>query len=401
MKFNYQARDKSGKTQSGVIESSSKEGALQILAGHNLFVTFLDAVETRPLFERNIAFFERVSLRDIMMFSRQLSVMFVSRVPLVEALQTLASQTKSKSFKEKIFRLSEEVEGGTPFSSALAKYPDVFSPFYINMVKSGEASGTLSDVLEYLADHMEREYHLVSKIRSALVYPAFIVFLAFAVLSLLMFFVIPNLSRVLEQTGQELPGITKFVLTLASLFRGFWWVFLLMAGGGIFFFFRWKKTPEGTEFLSRLYLKIPLLSSFLRMIYLSRFAENLSTLISGGIPIVQALDITSRIVGNALYSEIIKEAKSEVQKGNQISTVLQKYPAEFPPVFTQMVFVGEKSGTLDKTLSNVVSFYQKEVERTVEAFLSIVEPALIVFLGLVVGGLLASVLLPLYQIGSL
>lgn len=401
MKFNYQARDKNGKTQSGVIESSSKEGALQILAGHNLFVTFLDATETRPFFERNIAFFERVSLRDIMMFSRQLSVMFISRVPLVEALQTLALQTKSKSFKEKIFRLSEEVEAGTPFSQALEKYSDVFSPFYINMVKSGEASGTLSSVLEYLADHMEREYHLVSKIRSALVYPAFIVFLAFAVLSLLMFFVIPNLSKVLEQTGQELPSVTKFVLALASLFRGFWWVFLLMVGGGIFFFFRWKKTPEGTQFLSRFYLKIPLLRSFLRMIYLSRFAENLSTLISGGLPIVQALDITSRIVGNALYAEIIEEAKKEVQKGNQISTVLQKYPVEFPPVFTQMVFVGEKSGTLDKTLANVVTFYQKEVERTVEAFLSIVEPALIVFLGLIVGGLLASVLLPLYQLGSL
>ncbi|MCH7551816.1 type II secretion system F family protein [Patescibacteria group bacterium] len=401
MKFNYQARDKDGKKQSGVIEASSREGALQILAGHNLFITFLEAQETRPFFEKNIAFFDRVSLRDIMMFSRQLSVMFVSRVPLVESLQTLAAQTKSKAFREKIFRLSEEVEGGTLFSKALSRYPDVFSPFYVNMVKSGEASGTLSSVLEYLADHIEREYQLVSKIRSALVYPAFIVLLAFTVLSLLMFFVIPNLSKVLEQTGQELPGVTQFVLGLASLFRGFWWAFLFLGGGAVFFFFRWKKTPKGAQLLSRFYLKVPLLNSFLRMIYLSRFAENLSTLISGGLPIVQSLDITSRIVGNALYREIIEEAKREVQKGNQISTVLQKYPSEFPPVFTQMVFVGEKSGTLDKTLSNVVSFYQKEVDRTVEAFLSIIEPTLIVFLGLIVGGLLASVLLPLYQLGSL
>ena len=401
MKFNYQARDKKGKTQSGVIEASSREAALQLLAGHNLFVTLLESAEARPFFEKNIAFFDRVSLRDVMMFSRQLSVMFVSRVPLVEALQTLASQTKSRSFKEKIFRLSEEVEGGTPFSQALAKYPDVFSPFYINMVKSGEASGTLSSVLEYLADHMEREYHLISKIRSALVYPAFIVFLAFTVLSLLMFFVIPNLTKVLQETGQELPAVTEFVLTLASLFRAFWWILLLLVGGAAFFLFRWKSTPEGTRFFSESYLKVPLLGSFLRMIYLSRFAENLSTLISGGLPIVQALNITGRIVGNTVYSGIIEEAKREVQKGNQISTVLQKYPREFPPVFTQMVFVGEKSGTLDKTLSNIVSFYQKEVERTVEAFLSIIEPALIVVLGLVVGGLLASVLLPLYQLGSL
>ncbi|MDP4007182.1 MAG: type II secretion system F family protein [bacterium] len=401
MKFNYQARDKKGKTQSGVIEASSREAALQLLAGHNLFVTILEAAQARRFFERNIGFFERVSLRDIMMFSRQLSVMFVSRVPLVEALQTLASQTKSKAFKEKIFRLSEEVEGGTPLSDALSKFPDVFSPFYINMVKSGEASGSLSDVLEYLADHIEREYNLMSKIRSALVYPAFVVFLAFAVLALLMFFVIPNLSKVLEQTGQELPAITKFVLALAVFFRAFWWVLFLLVGGAVFFVLRWKKTPEGTKFFSELYLKIPLLNSFLRMIYLSRFAENLSTLISGGLPIVQALDITSRIVGNTVYERILTEAKTEVQNGNQISTVLQKYPSEFPPVFTQMVFVGEKSGTIDKTLTNVVSFYQKEVDRTVEAFLSIIEPALIVFLGLIVGGLMASVLLPLYQLGSL
>lgn len=401
MKFNYQARDQKGKTQSGVIEASSREAALQLLAGHNLFVTLLEAAEARPFFERNIQFFERVSLRDVMMFSRQLSVMFVSRVPLVEALQTLAAQTKSRFFKEKIFRLSEEVKGGTSFSQALAKHPNVFSVFYINMVKSGEASGTLSSVLEYLADHMEREYHLVSKIRSALVYPAFIVFLAFAVLSLLMFFVIPNLSKVLEQTGQELPAVTQFVLALASLLQGFWWIFLLVLGGALVLFFRWRKTAEGIKTLSILYLKIPLLGSFLRMIYLTRFAENLSTLISGGLPIVQALDITGRIVGNTVYTGIVEEAKSEVQKGNQISTVLQKYPAEFPPVFTQMVFVGEKSGTLDKTLSNIVSFYQKEVERQVGAFLSVVEPALIVFLGLIVGGLLASVLLPLYQLGSI
>jgi len=165
--------------------------------------------------------------------------------------------------------------------------------------------------------------------------------------------------------------------------------------------FRFKKTPEGARFMSELFLKVPLLNSFLHMIYLSRFAENLSTLISGGIPIVQALDITSRIVGNTVYTDIIKEAKVQVQQGNQISQVLQKYPSEFPPVFTQMVFVGEKSGTLDKTLGNIVSFYRKEVERQVEAFLSIIEPTLIVFLGLIVGGLLASVLLPLYQLGSL
>ncbi|MDP2735094.1 MAG: type II secretion system F family protein, partial [bacterium] len=386
---------------SGVVEASSKEAALQLLSSHGLFVTLLETGEERPFFERSIKLFERVGLRDIMMFSRQLSVMFQSRVPLVEALQTLASQTKNSAFRERMFRLSEAVEGGTPFSEALTQYPDMFSVFYVNMVKSGEASGTLSDVLDYLAEHLEREYELVSKIRSALVYPAFVVFLSFAVLFLLMFFVIPNLSSVLEETGQELPPITQAVLGFAFFLRSFWWVLFSLIGAGVVFLVRWRQTPEGKRFFSKAMLRIPLLSSFLRMIYITRFAENLSTLIAGGLPIVQALDITGSIVGNDVYQDIINEAKTGVQKGDRISNVLQKYPSEFPPVFTQMMFVGEKSGSLDKTLNSIVGFYQKEVERQVEAFLSIIEPALIVFLGVVVGGLLASVLLPLYQLSSL
>lgn len=401
MKFNYQARDKEGKTQSGVVEASSKEAALQLLSSHGLFVTLLEAGEDRPFFERNIKFFERVGLRDVMMFSRQLSVMFKSRVPLVEALQTLASQTKNTAFRDRMFQLSEAVEGGTPFSEALGRYPDMFSLFYVNMVKSGEASGTLSDVLDYLAEHLEREYELVSKIRSALIYPAFVVFLSFAVLFLLMFFVIPNLSKVLEETGQELPPITQAVLGFAFFLRSWWWALFSLLGAGIVFLVRWRQTPEGKRFFSEAVLKVPLLSTFLRMIYITRFGENLSTLIAGGLPIVQALDITASIVGNDVYQDIITEARTGVQKGDRISNVLQKYPDEFPPVFTQMMFVGEKSGSLDKTLNNIVGFYQKETERQVEAFLSIIEPALIVFLGVVVGGLLASVLLPLYQLSSL
>tara|TARA_Y100000310_G_scaffold344889_1_gene460268 strand:- start:708 stop:1913 length:1206 start_codon:yes stop_codon:yes gene_type:complete len=401
MKFHYQARDKEGQMQTGVVEASSREAALQLLSRNKLFVTILETTEEQPFFVRPLKFFERVSMRDVMMFSRQLAVMFQSRVPLVEALQTLASQAKNKSFKEKIYKLSEDVEGGTSFSQALEKYPDVFSLFYVNMVKSGETSGTLSSVLEYLANHMEREYQLQSKIRAALVYPAFIIFLGLMVLFLTMFFVIPNLSKVLQESGQELPRITELVLGLAAFTKAWWWVLAFLIGGGVVALLRWKETPKGKSFFSRFVLKIPLLSSFLRMVYLSRFAENLSTLIAGGLPIVQALDITSKIVGNEVYQSIIEQAKTEVQKGNRISNVLQQYQVEFPPVFTQMVFVGEKSGSLDKTLLNIVGFYQKEVERQADAFLSIIEPAFIVVLGLIVGGLMAAVLLPLYQLSSL
>ena len=400
MKFNYQARDKKGKTQTGVIEASSREAAVQLLSRHDLYVTMLDEERTAPVYSRRLTFFDRVAVRDIMLFSRQLSIMFQSRVSLVEALQVLGSQMKNASFKEKIFEISESVEGGTAFSQAIEKYPSIFSSFYVSMVKSGEASGTLSGVLEYLADHLEREYYLSSKIKGALVYPMFIVFLAVAVLFLMMYFVIPNLSRVLESTGTELPAVTKMVLWLAGFTRSWGWMLLLLSGVAAFSIFKYSKTKDGKRFFSTLFLKIPSLNQFLQMIYLSRFAENLSTLIGGGLPIVQCLDITANIIGNDVYKDIIKEAREEVQKGNRISQVLQKYPSQFPPVFTQMVFIGEKSGTLDKSLTSIVRFYEKEVAGAVERLLSVLEPALIVVLGLLVGGMMAAVMLPLYKMAS-
>ncbi len=400
MKFNYQARNKKGETQTGVIEASSREAAAQLLSRHDLYVTLLDEEKAAPAYSRRLAFFDRVSVRDIMLFSRQLSIMFQSRVSLVEALQVLGSQMKNATFKEKIFEISESVEGGTAFSRAIEKYPSLFSSFYVNMVKSGEASGTLSSVLDYLADHLEREYYLSSKIKGALVYPMFIVFVAVGVLFLMMYFVIPNLSKVLESTGTELPAITKMVLWLAGVTRAWGWLLFLLSGIGVFLVWKYAKTKEGKRFFSILYLKTPSLNQFLQMIYLSRFAENLSTLIGGGLPIVQCLDITANIIGNDVYKDIIQEAREEVKRGSRISQVLGKYPSQFPPVFTQMVFVGEKSGTLDKSLMSIVRFYQKEVEGTVEKLLSVLEPALIVVLGLIVGGMMAAVMLPLYNMAS-
>jgi len=216
----------------------------------------------------------------------------------------------------------------------------------------------------------------------------------------MMYFVIPNLSKVLEATGAELPAITKVVLWLAGFTRSWGWILFLLSGIGAFLVYRYSKTKEGKRFFSILYLKIPSLNQFLQMIYLSRFAENLSTLIGGGLPIVQCLDITANIIGNDVYKDILEEAMEEVKRGGKISQVLQKHPSQFPPVFTQMVFVGEKSGTLDKSLMSIVRFYQKEVEGAVERLLSVLEPALIVVLGLLVGGMMASVMLPLYNMAS-
>lgn len=400
MKFNYQARTKTGEIQAGVIEASSREAAVSILQKYGLYVTILEEAEKVPFYAQKIKFLERISAKDRVLFSRQLSIMFDSKVPLVESLRTLASQTTNPSFREKILKISDDVEAGTAFSSTLSKYPEVFSPFYIAMVKSGEASGKLAEALSYLAEHLEREYHLFGRLRGAMIYPALVVFVVLVVLALMIFFVIPQLTEVLKETGQELPLITQIAMGFSEILRKWALMFILVLAALIVAAFRYYKSQTGKTFFDRIFLKLPFVGNLLKLIYLSHFAENLSTLIAGGLPIAQCLEITGQIVGNSVYQKIIFQARDEVRRGEKISSVLARFPDVFPPVFTQMTLVGERSGALEKTLMNLVNFYQKETERNTEDFLKLLEPLLIIFLGAVVGGLIAACLLPLYQIAA-
>ncbi|OGZ24414.1 MAG: hypothetical protein A2896_01245 [Candidatus Nealsonbacteria bacterium RIFCSPLOWO2_01_FULL_43_32] len=398
MKFNYQARSKAGEAQTGTIEASSQEAALALLQKNRLFVTFLEKTGvSQPFYAKQIKLFQRVSKKDIVNFSRALSLMFKAKIPLVQSLRSIAEQTKSINFKEKIFALAQEVEAGTLFSQALTAFPNLFSAFYVSMVKSGEASGTLSESLTYLADHLEREYHLASKIQGAMIYPILILVVVIGVLLLMMFFVIPSMSEVLLESGQELPFVTRMVIALSDFLRSWGWLAgLALLALGIFVF-RYFKTINGKKFKDKYILRIPMLGSFLKMTYISRFAENLSTLISGGLPIVSALEITGEIVGNDVYQTIVFEVRDEVKRGERISRVLTQHPGEFPPILTQMVTVGEKTGTLDESLMSVVDFYRQEVERAVDNLLSVLEPVMVIFLGGIVAGLMGAILLPLYQ----
>lgn len=400
MKFSYQIRTKTGEIQSGVIEASSKEAALDLLQQGQYFVTLLEETGGKPFYAKKVKLFGGVSQKDLVIFARQLSLMFKSRIPLNQSLRTLAEQMKNQEFKETIFTISEEVEAGTAFSQALTRFPKIFSSFFISMVKSGEASGTLSESLNYLADHLEADYELTSKLKGAMVYPAMIVIASVGVLMMMMFFVIPNLARVLTETGQELPFVTKIVIGLSDFLRSKGWVLLIISGITIFAARRYLKTQSGSIFKDKTLLKVPAIGQFLKIIYISRFAENLSTLITGGLPITDALEITGQVVGNVVYKDIIAEIQEEVRKGREISSVLRAHPGQFPPLLFQMVLIGEKTGTLDQTLKSVVNFYQKEVARSMESLLSLIEPIMIIILGAMVAGLMGSVLLPLYKLTS-
>ena len=397
MKFAYRATDDKGRHQEGAVQASSEEAALSVLDRHDLYVTWLRQAKDEPLYARRITFLDRVSEKDVMLFSRQLAIMFKSRVTLIDSLTTIGTQLKSKAFKAIIFQVSQDVEAGTTFSDALAKHPKAFSSFYINMVKRGEAVGKLSDVLEYLADHLEREHNLTSKIRGAMTYPIFVVVVAFAVITLLAITVLPNLTKILQEGGKELPLITKVVISVSDFYRQWWWLVALGTVGSVVGILRLSKTPNGRKVVHRVMLKIPVFGVFLRMMYVSRFGENLSTLIAGGVSIVEAMRIAGNIVGNETYASIIKKAQDSVAQGNKVADVFERYPKEFPPIFTQMIRVGEKSGALDETLAQIVKYYRGEMDRNVDSFLALIEPLLIVVLGGLVGGVMAALMLPLYQ----
>jgi type IV pilus assembly protein PilC len=397
MKFKYQARTKEGLIQVGIVDAPSRRRAVALLQEQGLYVTFLEAEERKPFYIREIKLFGGVKKKDVLSFSRQLSLMLKSGVSLVEALRAIALQSEKANFREMILKIADDVEGGTYFSDALSKFPKVFSSFFINMIKSGEASGKLADSLVYLADNLEREYTLFMKIRSGMTYPAFILLSFVGVGALMLFFVLPSFTETIKAIGLELPPITMAVISTGEFLRHWWWLvllFLLLLG---VLFWRYAKTKEGKIFLDRVFLKIPVIGNLFRKIYIVRFVENLSTLIFAGLPITQALEVVSGIIANKTYRDIIIEARDGVRRGEPMSAVLEKYPKSIPSMVVQMIKVGEKTGRLDESLLKIAEFYRTEINSTIEGLISIIEPVMIAILGALVAGLMLSIFLPVYR----
>jgi len=396
VKYFYQARSKEGKMETGTVEASSKEAAALLLQKYNIFVTSIK--EQNPLLLRteNISFFNKISGKDLAIFSRQLSVMVQSRVPITQSLKSLAVQTKNVSFKEKILKISQLVEEGSPLSEAFGTFPEVFNVFYISLIKTGEASGRISESLSYLSDHLEREYDISSQIKQAMIYPAFVICVLFAVIPLVIMFVMPKLVDLLKQTVAEPPFFTKLMIDFYGFLANWGWVLMV----GFFFFvvfiFYYFRTKEGRIKYDEWSLKLPLIGSFFKKTFLIMFAESISTLVGAGLSINNALRITKDTVGNSVYKKILTETEERVSQGEKISSVLVKYPEYAPPFVVQMIQVGEETGTLDKNLLEIVVFYNKEVKRAIETFTALLEPILIVFLGVVVALLAVSVIGPLY-----
>ncbi|MDD3292684.1 MAG: type II secretion system F family protein [Candidatus Pacebacteria bacterium] len=401
MKYFFNAKDSKGMTQKGTIEASSRDVVLDILASQGLFpISIEEETVAKGALNKKIVLFDSVSHKDVVMFTRQLSIMIDANVSPAEALDTLASQVNKENFKEKIYNIAKDVRGGSLLSKAFSKYPEVFSSFYINMIRSGEVSGDLPRILQRVAEHLESEYSIRSKTVGAMIYPAVILVVFVLIFIVIMVFIIPGLIGVLEGSSQELPAATKIVMAISNFFVKFWYLVVLGIIAIISFFTFYIKTEEGKEMMDNLVFKIPIFGGFVKNLLLARFAENLSTLISAGIQITEALEVVSNLIGNNLYKRALLETKTKVIKGDSLSSVLSNYPHIISPLFVQMVSVGEKTGKLDTSLMNIVKFYKQEAETFINSLSSIIEPILMIILAVMVGGLVAAVILPIYQIST-
>jgi type IV pilus assembly protein PilC len=399
MKFLYEAKTQGGERQVGEIEATNRDIALDILRSNNLIILSLTAAKDAPVLSRNIALLERISLKEVAIVTRQLSVMVESKVPLVQSIQSLASQTDKQKFKSKLSEVAHDVEGGMLFSDALAKHPKVFSGLYVSIIKSGEVSGRLGSSLLYLADHLEREHDLRGKVKGAMVYPIFILVSFIAVGFVMMIVVFPKITSLLAENGQDLPAITSFLIGISNFLRSFWWllvVFLI----GLFFLFRfWVSTKKGRYQLDAFKVRVPIFGPLLKKIYLARFNENLATLVSGGIPIIKALDISGQVVGNLVYRRVISNAIVDVRAGQGIGLSLAK-SKYIPKMVSDMISVGEQSGQLETVLKNTSRFYRREVDTAVGSITTLIEPIIIVAMGIMVAFLVAGVLIPIYQVST-
>lgn len=395
--FQYLARTKDGETQSGRVEAMDENAAIQILQRNGLVVTEVKSVEEESVATKEITIFERVTKKELAVFSRQLSTLFKASVPLTVSLHTLANQTENPKLQRTLLDVAASVDGGTPFSGALEEYEDVFSSFFVQMVKAGEESGNLDEVLNYLAEHQDREYYIESKVRGAMIYPAFIMGVLLIVGVLVLAFIVPKLTSFLVASGTEnLPILTRVIIFSSDAVRTKWHLILIGIvgiGAGAWQFLR---TAAGKELWGKVQLKLPVFGPLFQKIYLFRFAESFSMLIKGGVPINKALLITANVISSSTYRAIVLDAQEKVSHGDSIASALEGHP-EISGMVTQMIAVGEKTGQLDTILQDVAGFYEDEVKNVVDNLVSLIEPILIVVMGLGVGLLVAGVLLPIYQ----
>ena len=405
--YEYTALNIKGKTVSDIIDADSTAAARQKLRAANIYpISIKEVYEREVKRESRLSAFltkplsARVKPAELAMMTRQLATLLGAGFPLVSAIYTLIPQASSNAFKRILSQIKDAIEEGSSFAEALSLYPDTFSPIYINMVKSGESSGTLELVLQRLADISERQQALTNRIRSAMAYPILMFIIGVIVLFVLLTYIVPSITAIFTDMGQTLPAPTRFLIAASEFMKTGWWMVLLGMIAVFAGFKQIKKTDAGKYRMDQIVLKLPGIGNLVRKLAVGRFARTLGTLLDNGVSLLTALNIVKNVVGNRLVADTIEYAANEVEKGNSLARALAASNI-FPHISIQMVQVGEQSGEMETMLGKVADIYESEVENTILSLTTLLEPAIILVMGVIVGFIVLSICLPIFEMNQL
>ncbi len=399
MLFKYKAINDEGVNKGGEIDAPNRDIAISGLQRRGLVIISIEEEgKNKSIFK--LSFFGKIKTKDIVILSRQIATLFDAQVSALKAFTMLATNTENELLKSKLVQIDDDLQAGVSISEALSHHPDVFSNFYVNMVKVGEETGKLNQTFLHLADYLDRQYSLTSKAKNALIYPAFVVITFFVVMTLMFMVVIPKLATIIQDTSQEVPFFTQIVITVSNLFvhYGFFGlIFFVFLGIWVWYL---STTAKGKVYLDNLKLSTPAIGNLYQKLFLSRITDNLSTMLSSGVPIVRAIDVTSQVVGSLLYKNLLGEVADGVKSGLALSAAFAKHREQIPGILVQMIQVGEETGSLGNILKTLTDFYRREVDDAIDTLVGLIEPIMIVVLGLGVGILLISVLMPIYNMAG-
>lgn len=397
MLFNYKAVTETNEPKEGVFDAASIDIAIASLQKKGFIIISINPAGEKFGLQKFFAKFQKISNKDIVMMSRQLATLFEAKVSALDSFKLLADGSDSIQLKQVITEIIDDLQSGVSISSAMAKHQDAFSAFFVSMVRSGEESGKLTEAFNFLADYLERSYELTTKAKNALVYPAFVIASFFVVMVLMLVYVIPKLSEILLETGGDVPLSTTIVLGISAFLVNYGIFILALLVVGAVFLNRYFKTEEGSVILTDIKMKTPYVGHLYKMFYLSRLSDNMNTLISSGVAMVRSVEISADVVGSEQYKAMLLNTVTEIKAGNSLSKSLGRYE-EFPRMLIQMIKIGEETGNLGFVLKTMSRFYKKEVDNAVDTLVGLIEPIMIVVLGVAVGILLVSVLGPIYNI---
>ncbi len=400
MLYRYKVIDQNTNDEkTGTIDAATVDVAIAALQRRNFIIITITAADDLPFFEKLMNIGAKVPYRDVVVLSRQMATLFKAQVSALRVFQLLSAETENDMLKKSMVEVAEDIQGGMSLSNALGKHSEIFSDFYVNMIKAGEESGNLSNTFGYLADYLDRTYELIAKTRNALIYPIFVIVVFIVVMVLMLVIVIPKLSAIILETGKELPIYTKVVIAMSNFLVNYGLYFLIFIAISGFVFWRFVNTKQGKEYLARISLDAPFLGDLYRKLYLARIADNLNTMLSSGISVVHAVEISATVVGNQVYKELLLDVAQDIRGGTPLSTSMGKH-SEIPGIMVQMIKVGEETGEVGNILQTLAAFYKREVDTAIDTLIGLIEPAMIILLGLGVGGLLTSILMPIYDVAS-